>query len=81
VTRDAAGATRLNVRDDGPGLDAERRAKLFDPFFRSSHSHGSESVLSLSLVKRFMELHGGVVEVESELGQGTVIGCVFARSV
>jgi signal transduction histidine kinase len=77
VTRDEAGATRLSVRDDGPGLDAQRRAKLFDPFFRSSHSHGSESVLSLSLVKRFMELHGGTVEVESEPGQGTVIGCVF----
>ncbi len=77
VTRDDAGTTRLAVRDDGPGLDEKRRAKLFDPFFRSSHSHGSESVLSLSLVKRFMELHGGTVEVESELGQGTMIGCLF----
>ena len=81
VTRDDAGTTRLSVKDDGPGLDEARRAKLFDPFFRSSHSHGAESVLSLSLVKRFMELHGGMVEVESELGQGTVIGCVFAARV
>lgn len=80
VTRDEAGTTRLSVKDDGPGLDEQRRAKLFAPFFRGSHSHGSESVLSLSLVKRFMELHGGVVEVESELGQGTAIACVFSKA-
>jgi len=79
VMRDGSGATRLSVKDDGPGLDAERRAKLFDPFFRGSHSTGSESVLSLSLVKRFMELHGGQVVVDSEVGQGTAIGCVFGK--
>ncbi len=72
-----SGAIRLTVRDDGPGLDAERRATLFDPFFRGAHVQGTESVLSLSLVKRFMELHGGEVQVDSELGQGTAIMCVF----
>lgn len=75
-----SGAVRLTVRDDGPGLDDERRARLFDPFFRGVHSQGSESVLSLSLVKRFMELHGGQVLVESESGEGTAIICVFGYS-
>ena len=79
VTRDEAGETRLTVKDDGPGLDAERRAKLFDPFFRGGTGKGTESVLSLSLVKRFMELHGGQVVVDSEVGQGTAIGCVFGK--
>lgn len=68
---------RLSVKDDGPGLDEQRRARLFDPFFRSSQGKATESVLSLSLVKRFMELHGGSVLVESELGQGTAIICQF----
>jgi signal transduction histidine kinase len=63
-----------------PSLDAERRAKLFDPFFRGGTGKGTESVLSLSLVKRFMELHGGQVVVDSEVGQGTAIGCVFGKS-
>jgi signal transduction histidine kinase len=81
ITRDEAGATRLTVRDDGPGLDADRRAKLFDPFFRGAHAQGTESVLSLSLVKRFMELHGGKVVVESELGQGTAISCLFPANM
>lgn len=77
VARDESGGTRLTVKDDGPGLDAERRATLFDPFFRAAHSQGTESVLSLSLVKRFMDLHGGEVIVDSELGEGTAIACVF----
>ncbi len=79
VTVDPAdnGGIRLSVHDDGPGLDAERRAKLFDPFFRGGHASGTESVLSLSLVKRFMELHGGSVAVESTPGDGTTIHCVF----
>lgn len=70
---------QLIVRDHGPGLDAERRAKLFDPFFRSGHVQGTDSVLSLSLVKSFMELHGGKVLVESEPGEGTAITCVFPK--
>jgi signal transduction histidine kinase len=69
--------TRISVRDDGPGLDPERRDKLFDPFFRGGHASASESALSLSLVKRFMELHGGEIHVESEPGKGTAICCIF----
>ena len=79
VARDETGATRLTVRDDGPGMDDERRAKLFDPFFRGGTGKGTESVLSLSLVKRFMELHGGEVVVDSEVGAGTGIACVFGK--
>ncbi len=79
VDRIAQDAIRLTVRDDGPGMDAERRAKLFDPFFRAGHTAGNESVLSLSLVKRFMDLHGGEIIVDSEPGQGTAICCIFPK--
>ncbi len=79
VARGAGGETRLTVRDNGPGLDAERRARLFDPFFRGNAASGTESALSLSLVKRFMDLHGGDIVVDSELGQGTAITCVFGK--
>lgn len=73
--------TRISVRDDGPGLDEQRRDKLFDPFFRGSHVSGTDSVLSLSLVKRFMELHGGEIHVESEPGKGTSICCIFVGAM
>lgn len=69
--------TRISVRDDGPGLDDERRSKLFDPFFRGGHLAGSDSALSLNLVKRFMDLHGGEIHVESAPGKGTAICCIF----
>lgn len=71
----------LTVHDDGPGLDAARKAHLFDPFFRGIAGHGSEAALSLSLVKRFVELHGGTVIVDSEEGCGTSIRCYFPESV
>ena len=76
---DADGAIRITVRDDGPGMDASRRAHLFDPFFRGISGQGSEAALGLSLVKRFVELHGGKVEVQSEEGEGTAITCTFPR--
>lgn len=69
--------TRISVRDDGPGLDDERSKKLFDPFFRGGHVAGADSALSLNLVKRFMDLHGGEIHVESAPGKGTAICCIF----
>lgn len=76
VATAAEGAIALTVRDNGPGLDAARRDQLFNAFFRAGTT-GADSVLSLALVKRFMELHGGSVVVESEVGQGTAITCRF----
>jgi signal transduction histidine kinase len=75
----ADGGVELTVSDNGPGLDAERRAQLFDAFFRGGAA-GTDSVLSLSLVKRFMELHGGSVRVDSAPGEGTAITCAFPAS-
>ena len=68
---------RLSVRDDGLGIDAERREHLFDPFFRGVSGQGSEAALGLTLVKRFVELHGGTITVESSEGEGTIIHCLF----
>ncbi len=79
LTRDKSGAVRLTVRDDGPGIDAARKAYLFDPFFRGISGQSSEAALGLSLVKRFAELHGGSVEVVSEDGEGTSISCIFPQ--
>ena len=70
----------LVVQDNGAGIAPEKLAHLFDPFARSGgQAPGSDSMLSLGLVKRFMELHGGTVEVDSKLGVGTTIRCVFPQ--
>lgn len=71
------GPITITVRDDGPGIDPERQAHLFDPFFTGSLKQGADAALGLSLVKRFVELHGGEVSVESEPGVGTSVRCTF----
>jgi signal transduction histidine kinase len=79
VARNEANAVVLTVQDDGAGIAPERLAHLFDPFVRGGQAPGSDSMLSLGLVKRFMELHGGTAAVISEQGAGTTITCVFPQ--
>ena len=72
---------RLQVRDSGIGIAAVDLPHIFEPFFTeadvSRHSSGQFEFgrrglgLGLSLVRAFVHLHGGSVEVDSALGQGT----------
>jgi signal transduction histidine kinase len=74
-------AIRIRVTDTGSGIDPASREKLFEPFFTgfdvSHHSsgrfeHGRRGLgLGLSVVKAFVEMHGGTVRVDTEVGQGT----------
>jgi signal transduction histidine kinase len=66
------------VTDSGPGIPPDVKDKVFDWF--ESHSHGSRhrgAGLGLSLVKSFVELHGGKVDVNSIVGKGTTVTCNF----
>jgi signal transduction histidine kinase/CheY-like chemotaxis protein len=70
----AAGVATVSVSDTGQGIPQEALPKLFDPFFRvSQHErHPSKGLgLGLAIVKELVELHGGTIAVESELGKGT----------
>ncbi len=58
----------LEVVDDGPGIRPEYRSHLFDPFF-TTKSNGTG--LGLWIVYRLVESMHGVVEIDSETGQGT----------
>ena len=64
----------FEVRDRGPGLSEEDMELLFQKFQRlSARPTGGESStgLGLSIVKQIVELHDGIVRVESELGAGS----------
>lgn len=68
----------FTVTDSGPGIPPEVKDKVFDWF--ESHSHGSRhrgAGLGLSLVRSFVELHGGKVRVDSTVGKGTMVTCDF----
>jgi len=69
-----AGVVRFVVEDTGIGMHPEEMGRLFQPFVqldsRLNRQHEGTG-LGLALVRRFAELHGGGVTVESELGQGS----------
>ena len=68
----------FTVTDSGPGISPDVKDKVFDWF--ESHSNGSRhrgAGLGLSLVRSFVELHGGKVRVDSIVGKGTTVTCDF----
>jgi signal transduction histidine kinase len=68
----------FTVTDAGPGIPPDVKDKVFDWF--ESHSNGSRhrgAGLGLSLVRSFVELHGGKVQVDSIVGKGTTVTCDF----
>ncbi len=66
------------VTDRGPGIPPEVLEKVFDWF--ETHSLGSHhrgTGIGLSLVRSFVELHGGTVTIASVVGEGTTVTCTF----
>ena len=61
----------FSVADTGQGIPKEDIANIFDRFFQVDKVHPKGSGIGLSLAKAFVELHGGRISVESELGKGT----------
>jgi two-component system phosphate regulon sensor histidine kinase PhoR len=67
--------TCIEVRDNGVGISGEDLPFLFDRFYRGTMAREQKipgSGLGLAIVREIANLHGGLVEVESEIGVGTV---------
>jgi len=60
----------IMVEDDGPGIDRENINHVFDPFF-TTKDVGKGSGLGLFIVHDIVEAHGGIIQVNSQVGQGT----------
>jgi signal transduction histidine kinase len=72
------GAVVFSVTDHGPGIPADVKDKVWDWF--ETNSLGSRhrgTGLGLSLVRSFVELHGGTVTLDSAVGRGTTVTCIF----
>jgi signal transduction histidine kinase len=67
------GEVRVSVADTGPGIAPEDRDRIFEEFQQSEAGvgHRDGTGLGLALSKRFVELHGGRIWLESDLGQGS----------
>jgi signal transduction histidine kinase/DNA-binding response OmpR family regulator len=66
-------SVRIEVRDSGPGIAPEEQKRVFEAFYRIIEKGKSAegTGLGLAITQRLVELHGGTLGLESELGVGT----------
>jgi signal transduction histidine kinase len=82
AARRAGSRVALIVADTGVGVAREDQARIFEKFERGSpNARQSGPGLGLSLVKSFVELHGGTVEMDSRPGSGTTVTCYLNATV
>ncbi|WP_445474174.1 ATP-binding protein [Methanococcoides methylutens] len=70
----------ISVKDRGIGISPENQDKLFNPFFQADSSISRKvggTGLGLVIVKKFTEMHGGYVQVESKEGEGSTFTVSF----
>ncbi len=66
------------ITDNGIGIREDIQAHIFEKFYQGDTSHASEgSGLGLTLVKRILDLHQGIIQVNSSPGKGTTIRVVL----
>ena len=67
------GVIAVDVDDEGPGIPAEERARVFEPYYRvrETAALGPGTGLGLSVVRSLVEAHGGTVRADAAPGVGT----------
>lgn len=77
----ADGAWHFQVRDNGPGIERRHWDRVFQLFQSLSSRDSSESTgIGLSLVKKIVEMHGGRIWIDSEVGQGCTFHFTLPRA-
>jgi len=64
----------IEVRDTGPGIPEAELPRIFERFYRGTNvgeARASGSGLGLAIARSIVEMHGGSIEVESVVGEGT----------
>lgn len=72
----------IAIRDEGPGIPVEDQGKIFTPFFRTANkpTAGEHSTgLGLLIVKKIVDLHEGVLFVDSTPGEGSTFTVGFPK--
>jgi two-component system, cell cycle sensor histidine kinase and response regulator CckA len=70
------GFVRLSVTDTGIGMNETVKRRLFEPFY-TTKAAGRGMGLGLAIIHRIIKQHGGYIEVDSEVGQGTTFTVYF----
>ena len=78
----SAKEVRIFVSDSGVGIPPEYQPVAFERFESGTRTKDARRAgLGLALVRSFVELHGGWVELDSTVGKGTRVTCHFPRQV
>ena len=67
-------SVEVTIRDDGPGIPPDKLEQIFEAYYTTKEKGTG---LGLAIVKHNVELYGGTVRVESELGKGARFILVF----
>jgi two-component system heavy metal sensor histidine kinase CusS len=85
ISGSAVSGVEISITDQGPGIAPEHLPRLFDRFYQTDPARGHKAAqgsgLGLSIVRSIIELHGGRVDIESEVGKGTMVRLHFPSSM
>lgn len=68
---DGADRVEISVSDEGPGIPAEERERVFEMF--SQNGGGGRAGLGLAIAKAFVEAHGGLIWIDPAMSRGTTV--------
>jgi signal transduction histidine kinase len=69
-----SGSVEVSIRDDGPGIPPEKQERVFEAYYTTKEKGTG---LGLATVKHNLEIYGGSVQIESELGKGACFWLLF----
>jgi nitrogen fixation negative regulator NifL len=80
VTRAIDGEVEVEIQDNGPGIAADDRYKVFEPFFIGWRNRRNRAGMGLALTQEIVNQHGGWIQIDADHRDGCRIRLSLSRS-